>query len=1584
MSNLSKLRPEAQGLYDPSNEHDACGVGFVAHIKGQRAHEIVSQGLKILENLDHRGAVGADELMGDGAGILIQIPDQFYREEMAKQSIKLPPDGEYGVGMVFLPKENASRLACEQELERTVRIEGQVILGWRDVPVDTDMPMSPNVRQSEPVIRQIFIGRGREIMTTDALERKLYVIRKSASHAIQHLELKHGKEYFVTSMSARTVVYKGLLLANQVGAYYKDLKDERVVSALALVHQRFSTNTFPAWELAHPYRMIAHNGEINTVKGNVNWINARTGAIRSPVLGDDLQKLWPLIYPGQSDTASFDNCLELLVMAGYPLAHAMMMMIPEAWEQHTLMDENRRAFYEYHAAMMEPWDGPAAIAFTDGRQIGATLDRNGLRPARYYVTDDDLVIMASEAGVLKFPESKIVKKWRLQPGKMFLIDMEQGRIIEDNELKEALSKAKPYKSWIDAVRIKLDEIDANETDLLDDQKHIRPAAKLLDRQQAFAYTQEDIKFLMAPMAQTGEEAVGSMGNDSPLAVLSNKNKILYHYFKQLFAQVTNPPIDSIRENMVMSLVSFIGPKPNLLDTNNINPPMRLEVSQPILDLNDMSKIRHIEHYTGGKFRSHELDICYPEAWGKEGIEARLASLCAEAVDAVKLGFNILIVSDRQVAESYVAIPALLATSSIHQHLVQKGLRTSTGLVIETGSARETHHFALLAGYGAEAVHPYLAMETLAEMAKGLPGELSAEKVIYNYVKAVGKGLQKVMSKMGISTYMSYTGSQIFEAIGLAEDLVKKYFTGTASNIGGVGIFDVAEESIRMHQLAFGEDPTLTTMLEAGGEYAYRIRGEDHMWTPDSIAKLQHSTRSGPENGGYKTYKEYAHLINDQSTRHMTLRGLFEFKLDPSKAILLDEVEPAKEIVKRFATGAMSLGSISTEAHATLAVAMNRIGGKSNTGEGGEDQNRYSNELKGIPIAAGQTIASQLGKEVIEADIALLPGDSLRSKIKQVASGRFGVTAEYLISADQIQIKMAQGAKPGEGGQLPGGKVSDYIGKLRYSVPGVGLISPPPHHDIYSIEDLAQLIHDLKNVNPQADISVKLVSEVGVGTVAAGVAKAKADHVVISGHDGGTGASPLSSIKHAGSPWELGLAETQQTLVLNGLRGRIRVQADGQMKTGRDVVIGALLGADEFGFATAPLVVEGCIMMRKCHLNTCPVGVATQDPVLRKKFSGKPEYVVNFFFYIAEEVREIMAQLGIRTFDELVGRVDLLDTKKGIDHWKAKGLDFKKIFAQPLHQLNPDKRQVTTQDHNLEKALDQDLIVKSSVALERGERVSFIHPVKNVNRTVGAMLSGRVARKYGHAGLPDDTIHIQLNGTAGQSFGAFLAKGITFDLVGDGNDYVGKGLSGGRVIVRTPHEFKGNSIENIIVGNTVLYGAIAGEAYFNGVAGERFAVRNSGVLTVVEGTGDHGAEYMTGGTVVVLGNTGRNFAAGMSGGIAYVFDEDGLFAKRCNTTMATLEPVLRSAAQIATIPQAQWHAPLDVKDGGDRLTDEEILKDLIEKHFRYTGSEQAKAILKDWDVALGQFIKVFPTEYKRALGELWEKSNPNATKKLTTV
>ncbi|CAB3795904.1 glutamate synthase-related protein [Pararobbsia alpina] len=1551
--------PAAQGLYDPANEHDSCGVGFVAHIKGKKSHGIIEQGLKILENLDHRGAVGADPLMGDGAGILIQIPDAFYREEMARQGIALPPAGEYGVGMIFLPKEHASRLACEQELERTVKAEGQVVLGWRDVPVDHAMPISPTVKASEPVIRQIFIGRGRDIMVTDALERKLYVIRKTASHRIQALKLAHSKEYFVPSMSARTVVYKGLLLAHQVGVYYRDLQDERAISALALVHQRFSTNTFPAWELAHPYRLVAHNGEINTVKGNVNWLSARTGAISSAVLGDDLHKLWPLIYPGQSDTASFDNCLELLLMAGYPLVHAMMMMIPEAWEQHTLMDDNRRAFYEYHAAMMEPWDGPAAIAFTDGRQIGATLDRNGLRPARYCITDDDIVIMASEAGVLPIPESKIIKKWRLQPGKMFLIDMEHGRIIDDKELKDNLANAKPYKSWIDAVRIKLDEVDTTSGDT-----QVRDAASLLDLQQAFGYTQEDLKFLLAPMAQNAEEAVGSMGNDSPLAVMSNKNKTLYNYFKQLFAQVTNPPIDPIRENMVMSLVSFVGPKPNLLDTHHVNPPMRLEVSQPVLDFDEIAKIRDIDQFTGGKFRSYDLNICYPIVWGKEGVEARIASLCAEAVDAVKSGFNILIVSDRKSDRDNVAIPALLATSAIHNHLVSQGLRTSTGLVIETGSAREVHHFALLAAYGAEAVHPYLAMETLQAMAAGLPGDLSPAKAVKNFVKAIGKGLHKVMSKMGISTYMSYTGAQIFEAIGLSKQLVNQYFPGTASNVGGIGLFEVAEEAVRLHRDAYGDNPLLSGMLDAGGEYAYRVRGEDHMWTPDAIAKLQHSARSN----SYQTYKEYANIINDQGKRHMTLRGLFEFRVDPAKAIPLDEVESAKSIVTRFATGAMSMGSISTEAHTTLAIAMNRIGGKSNTGEGGEDAKRYRNELRGIPIRKGETTVGLLGNEAVVRDTVLEDGDSLRSKIKQVASGRFGVTAEYLSSADQIQIKMAQGAKPGEGGQLPGHKVSDYIGKLRYSVPGVGLISPPPHHDIYSIEDLAQLIHDLKNVNSRADISVKLVSEVGVGTIAAGVAKAKADHVVIAGHDGGTGASPLSSMKHAGTPWELGLAETQQTLVLNRLRGRIRLQADGQMKTGRDVVIGALLGADEFGFATAPLVVEGCIMMRKCHLNTCPVGVATQDPVLRRKFQGQPEHVVNFFFFIAEEVREIMAQLGVRTFNELIGRADLLDTKKGIEHWKARGLDFSRIFYQCDAPADVARIHVDAQDHGLAKALDHVLIEKSRAALEKGEHVSFIQPVRNVNRTVGAMLSGEVARRYGHDGLADDTIHVQFKGTAGQSFGAFLARGITLDLVGDGNDYVGKGLSGGRIIIRPTNDFRGKAEDNIICGNTVLYGAVEGEAFFRGVAGERFAVRNSGATAVVEGTGDHGCEYMTGGTVVVLGETGRNFAAGMSGGVAYVYDPDGSFKAKCNPSMVSLEPVLPVLEQERVLDRALWH---------HGQSDEAQLRDLIEKHFQFTGSIRAKTLLENWDTSRDDFVKIFPVDYKRALGELGTKAGKQA-------
>ncbi|HLT25545.1 MAG TPA: glutamate synthase-related protein, partial [Zeimonas sp.] len=1298
-------------------------------------------------------------------------------------------------------------------------------------------------------------------------------------------------------------------------------------------------------------------GEINTVKGNYNWLRAREGAMRSPVLGEDLAKLYPIVYAGQSDTATFDNCLELLVMAGYPLAHAVMMMIPEAWEQNASMDPRLRAFYEFHAAMMEPWDGPAAIAFTDGRQVGATLDRNGLRPARWCLTDDDLVILASEAGVLPIPESRIVRKWRLQPGRMLLIDLDQGRIVDDHELKSQLANSKPYREWIEAIRIKLDELSPGPGDPHAGAPADAPRPSLLDRQQAFGYTQEDLKFQLLPMASEGEEAVGSMGNDAPLAVLSDRNKSLYSYFRQLFAQVTNPPIDPIREQLVMSLVSFIGPRPNLLDLNNINPPMRIEVSQPVLDFDDIAEIRSIDALTGGKFKSYEIDICYPVAWGREGIEARLASLAAEAEDAVRSGYNVLIVSDRCVSRERVAIPALLATSAIHLHLVDRGLRTRTGLVVETGSAREVHHFALLAGYGAEAVHPYLALETLVEAYRAEPGGVGPEKAVRNYVKAIGKGLMKVMSKMGISTYMSYCGAQIFEAVGLSRAFVDRYFSGTASHVDGIGVFEVAEEAIRMHRAAFGDDPTLADALDPGGIYAVRTRGEAHLWTPDSIARLQHATRSN----SYATYKEYAQLINDQSTRHMTLRGLFEFRLEGREPVPLDEVEPAVEIVKRFATGAMSLGSISTEAHTTLAVAMNRIGGKSNTGEGGEDALRYRAEMRaGAPVVRdGDTLGSVLGADRVEVDTPLREGDSLRSRIKQVASGRFGVTTEYLASADQLQIKMAQGAKPGEGGQLPGHKVSEYIGMLRYSVPGVGLISPPPHHDIYSIEDLAQLIHDLKNANPRASVSVKLVSEVGVGTVAAGVAKAKADHVVIAGHDGGTGASPWSSIHHAGTPWELGLAETQQTLVLNNLRGRIVVQADGQMKTGRDVVIGALLGADEFGFATAPLVVEGCIMMRKCHLNTCPVGVATQDPVLRRRFAGKPEHVVNYFFFVAEEVREIMAQLGVRRFEELIGRTDLLDMRKGIAHWKARGLDFSRVFHQPAVPPETPRRQVEAQDHGLERALDHKLLELARPALERGEKVSFILPVRNVHRAVGTMLSGELARRHGHEGLPDDTIHVQLNGTAGQSLGAFLARGITIDLVGEANDYVGKGLSGGRIVVRPTNDFRGRADENIIVGNTVLYGAIEGEAYFRGVAGERFCVRNSGATAVAEGTGDHGCEYMTGGTVVVLGATGRNFAAGMSGGIAYVFDPNDDFAARCNRSMVALERVASTAQQLADSDPATWH-------GGE--CDEIILKSLVERHFRYTGSEKARAILDDWNRARERFVKVFPHEYRRALGQ----------------
>ncbi len=1534
---LTGSAPAKQGLYNPKNEHDACGVGFVAHIKGKKSHEIVQQGLQLLTNLTHRGATGYDPKLGDGAGLLMQIPDTFMREEAAKLNIKLPEQGKYAVGNLFLPQVSSNRAQCEGIIENIIREEEQVLLGWRDVPVDNSN-IAQAARDVEPRMRQVFIGSTFD--DEQEFERKCFVMRKRIEHAVRGLDLQDNAYFYVPSLSCRTIVYKGMLLANEVGVYYKDLVDERVVSALALVHQRFSTNTFPSWHLAHPFRMIAHNGEINTVQGNVNWMTARHAAMHSELLGEDLEKVWPLIVSGRSDSACFDNCLELLVAGGYSVPHAMMMMIPEAWNNNPLMSEDRRAFYEYHAAIMEPWDGPAAVAFTDGKTIGATLDRNGLRPARYLVTEDDIVMMASEMGVITFPEEKIVKKWRLQPGKMLMIDMEQGRIIDDEEVKGKLATAKPYRQWIDQTSYHIDR-------LPEVKKTIELNESLLDTQQAFGYTQEDIKFVLEPMIKTGQEGSGSMGNDAALPVLSNKPKVLYNYFKQLFAQVTNPPIDPIREEMVMSLVTFVGPKPNLLAVNDTNPPIRLEGSQPILSEEAYAKILNINAVTKGAYTSKTIDICYPAATGTAGMNIALTDICAKAEQSVSDGYNIIVLDDLTLDKNQVAIPALLACSAVHMHLVRQGLRTKTGLVVSTGSAREVHHFALLAGYGAEAVFPWLVYKTIEGMTDNAP------EAKQKFIKAIGKGLYKVMSKMGISTYQSYCGAHIFEAIGLNSQFVEEYFTGTESKIEGIGLEEVAEEALRLHQAAFGNDPVLENALDAGGEYAFRIRGEEHMWTPSSIAKLQHATRANQ----YETYKEYAELINNQSRRHMTLRGLFEIKT-AKNPIPLEQVEPAKEIVKRFATGAMSLGSISTEAHATLAIAMNRIGGKSNTGEGGEDKKRF------IPVASDTSMSAVFGKEFIESDIALKSGDSMRSSIKQVASGRFGVTAEYLSNADQIQIKMAQGAKPGEGGQLPGHKVSQYIAKLRFSVPGVGLISPPPHHDIYSIEDLAQLIHDLKNANPKASISVKLVSETGVGTVAAGVAKAKSDHIVIAGHDGGTGASPLSSVKHAGTPWELGLAETQQTLVLNQLRGRVVVQVDGQMKTGRDVVIGALLGADEFGFATAPLVVEGCIMMRKCHLNTCPVGVATQDPELRKKFTGQPEHVVNYFFFVAEEIRELMASMGIAKFDDIIGRADLLDMQAGIDHWKINGLNFEKILHLPEMPASVARYNIEEQYHALDKALDNALIAKAKDAIEHGKKVVIDSPIVNTNRTVGTMLSHEIASRYGNEGLPNDTIQVNFTGTSGQSFAAFLAKGITFTLTGEGNDYVGKGLCGGRIIIKPSSLFRGVSHENIIVGNTVMYGATTGETYFSGVAGERFCVRNSGASSVVEGVGNHGCEYMTGGTVVVLGLTGQNFAAGMSGGVAYIYDVDGMFDKRCNLSMVTLEKVAPADADIGKVMHLNQ-------------PDEVILKGLIENHANFTGSPRAKEILANWDTSREKFVKVMPNEYKRALTELAAISSKEA-------
>jgi glutamate synthase (NADPH/NADH) large chain len=1525
--------PARQGLYDPANEHDACGVGFVAHIKGTRSHAIIRQGLQILHRLTHRGAVGADPRAGDGAGILIQIPDAFLR---AVAGIELPPVGDYAVGMVFLPRPAEARSAMVEVIDEVIGAAGQRVLGWRDVPVD-NRGLGESVKPSEPFIRQIFVARGPDCTDQDAFERKLFVIRKIIENRVRGSDLAFRDFFYIPSLSSRTLVYKGMLLAGQVGEFYRDLNDERMVSALALVHQRFSTNTFPTWDLAHPFRMIAHNGEINTLRGNLNWMAARRHNMASEILGADLDKVWPLIPEGQSDSACFDNALELLVAGGYSLAHAMMMLIPEAWAGNPLMDEQRRAFYEYHAALIEPWDGPAAVAFTDGRQIGATLDRNGLRPARYLVTDDDLVVMASEMGVLDIPEERIVRKWRLQPGKMFLIDLEQGRIIDDVELKAGLAGTRPYQEWLDRTQIRLRELPPDIGPMAPD------AQTLLDRQQAFGYTQEDVKFLMTPMATTGEEAVGSMGADNPIAVLSNKPKPLFNYFKQNFAQVTNPPIDPIREELVMSLVSLIGPRPNLLGINDGGRHLRLEVDHPVLTNTDLARIRHIEDHTAGAFRTKTISICYAVEQGVAGMKPAVAALCAAAERAVRDGYNILVLSDRATDADHVPIPALLATAAVHHHLVRMGLRTESGLVVETGAVREVHHFAVLAGYGAEAINPYLAFDTLSALRPTLPEKIAEADLHKRYIKSVCKGLLKVMSKMGISTYQSYCGAQIFDAVGLASEFVDTYFTGTASRIEGVGLAEIAEESVRWHRDAFGANPIYESALDVGGDYAFRIRGEAHAWTPDSIAKLQHATRAND----WKTYEEFSRTINEQSERLLTLRGLFELHLD-RQPVPLEEVEPAKEIVRRFATGAMSFGSISYEAHTNLAIAMNRLGGKSNTGEGGEEPERFQPLADGSPNPA-------------------------RSAIKQVASGRFGVTTEYLVNADELQIKMAQGAKPGEGGQLPGHKVSKQIARVRHSTPGVGLISPPPHHDIYSIEDLAQLIHDLKNVNPRARISVKLVSEVGVGTVAAGVSKAHADHVTISGYEGGTGASPLTSIKHAGSPWEIGLAETHQTLVLNRLRGRIAVQVDGGIRTGRDVVIGALLGADEFGFATAPLVVSGCIMMRKCHLNTCPVGVATQDPELRKRFTGKPEHVVNYFFFIAEEVRRLMARLGFRRFTEMIGRTDLIDVRRAVSHWKAKGLDFSRILHLPPAGPGVAIYNCEQQDHGLDRALDHELIRQAQPALEHGKPVRIEIAVRNHNRTFGAMLSGRVAERYGHGGLPDDTILVQAQGTAGQSFGAWLARGVTIDLRGEANDYVGKGLSGGRIIVRPPaNSALASAEDNIIVGNTVLYGAISGECFFRGVAGERFAVRNSGATAVVEGVGDHGCEYMTGGVVVCLGPTGRNFAAGMSGGIAYVLDESGDFARRCNQAMVELEPIAAEDEALETLYHQGGdlgaHGQVDVSHDMTRF-DAIRLRQLVEKHLHYTDSAVARRILESWADYLPRFVKVMPVDYRRALTQL---------------
>jgi len=1492
--------PVPQGLYDPANERDACGIGFVANIKGQKSHDIILKGIQVLVNLTHRGACGCDPETGDGAGVLIQIPHKFFARECAKLGFTLPEPGEYGVGLVFLPVEKQERLQCEGILERIAVEEGLGVLGWRDTPIDGSA-IGRVARNSQPYIEQIFIRRGPD-MTEDQLERKLYVVRKRAENEIAQSDIPDKSFFYVPSLSCRTIVYKGLLLAPQIARFYGELSDPDVMSALCLVHQRFSTNTFPSWQLAHPYRYIAHNGEINTLKGNVNWMHARQSILASPLFGDDIKKLFPIVTPGGSDSASFDNVLELLYLAGRDITHAMAMLIPEAWASNEHMHPEKKAFYEYHASLMEPWDGPAAIAFTDGRVIGATLDRNGLRPARYLVTHDDMVVMASETGVLPIKPEEVRMKGRLQPGKMFLVDTVAGEIVPDKELKRRLYSRQPYAQWLRENQIHLRDLPEPP------RTHGYDPETLLMRQRAFGYTDEDLRILMAPMAAKGEEPVGSMGIDTPLACLSDKPQPLFNYFKQLFAQVTNPPIDPIREEMVMSLISYIGTERNILDETPKHC-HTLRMPHPLLTNRDLERLRRVSQ---GDLLCTTLNALYRADEGAKELERALDGLCRRASLAIKSGYSMIILSDRGVDEDYAPIPSLLALTAVHNHLVREKTRTQVALIIESGEPREVMHFCLLIGYGASAVNPYLAIETLENMANSgmLPEGVTFDKALKNYMKSINKGLLKVASKMGISTLQSYRGAQVFEAIGLNKSLVDKYFTGTASRIEGVGLEVLAEEARLKHEHAVRPVTGSDTELGVGGNYQYRVRGEYHLYNPLTVSKLQHAVQQS----SFQTFQEYADLIDKQNKQFCTLRGLMEFK--KGHPVPVDEVEPAKDIVKRFATGAMSFGSISKETHETLAIAMNRIGGKSNTGEGGEDEARFQRDAN---------------------------GDWRRSAIKQVASARFGVTTNYLVNADELQIKMAQGAKPGEGGQLPGHKVDEIIARVRHSIPGVGLISPPPHHDIYSIEDLAQLIYDLKNTNPKARISVKLVAEVGVGTVAAGVAKAHADVVLISGHDGGTGASPLTSLQHSGIPWELGLAETQQVLVMNDLRGRITVQTDGKLQTGRDVAIATLLGAEEFGFSTAPLVALGCIMMRKCHLNTCPVGIATQDPELRKKFQGQPEHAINFFFFLAEQLRQIMAQLGFRTMNEMIGRVDMLDMRAAVEHWKARGLDYSSILYNPPMPIRVARRKIQEQDHGLVQALDYKLIDHAREALENQTPIEIKLPIRNVHRTVGAMLSGEIARRYGSAGLPENTVRFQFNGSAGQSFGAFLAGGVTLTLEGDANDYTGKGLSGGKLIIYPPRASTFLPEENILIGNVALYGATSGEAYFNGVAGERFAVRNSGATAVIEGVGDHGCEYMTKGLVVVLGRTGRNFAAGMSGGIAYVLDERGDFAeKRCNHAGVDLEPVMETA-------------------------DIELLRNLIAKHFEYTGSPRAEWILENWSAMLPKFVKVFPHEYKRVLG-----------------